>query len=157
MRASLEHGGAEIATFLAQNISGHARMAEAWQLHRVICQLHTNDLATARQRHVIHALPVVIGQVLGGLGGVGLKHLARAVGRAHGEHEAAAKGVCGAHDCAQIARLGDSLNADCEIASHEKGFSRDLLRRQTALYTQQRPLHEQRAFCSKDRPSLSER
>jgi hypothetical protein len=97
-------------------------VAEAWQVDCVFQQLNADQPAALRQGQVLDRLPVEVRQVLGALGGVGTR-LQRLVGSADGEGEAGAEAVRGAHQVAEVQRLGDALRADGEIAARQRGMN----------------------------------
>ena len=70
------------------------------------------------QYHIGDRVVIVKGQVLGGIGGIRQPGLANREIRGDGEEKAGAEAMGGAHQTSQVHGLANTLDADCEIATH---------------------------------------
>jgi len=113
------HFRRQIAFFRTQHISGLLRMAEQGQVDGVIGQLDTNQLAAARQHHIIGGIEVIDRHIAKRTGSVALFQFAAVKSRADKEKEAAAKGMCRAQQVTRIHDFVAAFHPDAEKTAHD--------------------------------------
>lgn len=120
---------ADRAALAPEHVGGGVRMLETRQFDGVVGELDADEGAAFRQAHLFHRVPRIVGDVIEAARGVALVGLAHLGVRVDGEEEARPERMRGAHQRAEIHRLGDVLRADAEIAAHHQGWNHQSLAR----------------------------
>jgi hypothetical protein len=118
MGAALEDGGREVSLLGPEDIGRLRRMPEGRQHDGVIGQFNTDQLAAARHLHLVNRVPLIKRDLALALGRIGPVALADGFDRVDGEHETGAERMTGAHQGAEVHRLGNAFCADGEKSPH---------------------------------------
>ncbi len=117
MFAISEHAFAEGKAFGTENIGSTGGMPETWQFHRIVGNLHADELTAlgqsqfANRPKLVHRqMPIRLRRIGNGLG--------KSDFRIHGKEEAGPKRMGNAQEITEIHRFGNAVDANGEISAH---------------------------------------